>query len=234
MLKLNDVHTYYGRIQALRGVSLEVPEGAIVALLGANGAGKTTLLRTISGLNPAARGSITFEGQSIEKASPQKIVQKGIAHSPEGRQVFTHLTVRENLKLGTYARKNKSGIKEDLEMIFHHFPRLKHRENQLAGTLSGGEQQMLAMGRALMSKPRILLLDEPSLGLAPLMIKEIFRIIQEINKLGVTVLLVEQNAFLALHIASLGYVLETGMIALQGTGEELRKNDEVRHSYLGR
>ncbi len=234
MLKINDVHTYYGRIHALKGVSLEVPDGAIVALLGANGAGKTTLLRTISGLTPAAQGSIEYNNKSIERLPPQKIVQLGIAQSPEGRQVFTDLTVLENLKMGTYSRKDKSDVKSDMEVVFHHFPRLKQRSNQLAGTLSGGEQQMLAIGRALMSKPRILLLDEPSLGLAPLLVKEIFRIIEDINKLGVTVLLVEQNAYLALRIADYGYVLETGYVGLKGSGEELRHNDEVRQSYLGR
>ncbi len=234
MLKLKDVHTYYGRIHALKGITLEVPEGSIVTLLGANGAGKTTLLRTISGLNQAEQGTIELDGKSIEKMPPQKIVQQGIAHSPEGRQVFTELTVLENLKMGTFANKDKSHAKADLEKIFEYFPRLKQRINQPAGTLSGGEQQMVAIGRGLMSRPRMLLLDEPSLGLAPLMVKEIFRIIQEINKQGVTVLLVEQNAYQALHIAHYGYVLETGKIALSGSGDELRHNDEVRHSYLGR
>jgi branched-chain amino acid transport system ATP-binding protein len=234
MLKLTDIHTYYGRIHALKGVSLEVPDGAIVTLLGANGAGKTTLLRTISGLTPAAQGKIEYDGKTIEKAPPQKIVQMGIAQSPEGRQVFTDLTVLENLKMGTFSRKDKSQSKEDLEMVFHHFPRLKQRSNQLAGTLSGGEQQMVAIGRALMAKPRILLLDEPSLGLAPLLVKEIFTIIEEINKQGVTILLVEQNAYLALRIAHYGYVLETGRVVLNGSGDDLRHNEEVRHSYLGR
>ncbi len=234
MLKIEDVHTYYGRIHALKGVSLEVPDGAIVTLLGANGAGKTTLLRTISGLIQASQGQITLDGVAIEKLPPQKIVGLGIAQSPEGRQVFTDLTVLENLKMGTYSRKDKKSVKEDMERVFHHFPRLKQRANQLAGTLSGGEQQMVAMGRALMAKPRILLLDEPSLGLAPLLVKEIFQIIQDINKLGVTVLLVEQNAYAALHIANQGYVLETGRVVLEGTGFDLRHNEEVRHSYLGR
>jgi len=234
MLKIEDVHTYYGRIHALKGVSLEVPDGAIVTLLGANGAGKTTLLRTISGLNQATQGRITLDGVAIEKLPPQKIVGLGIAQSPEGRQVFTDLTVLENLKMGTYSRKDKKSVNEDMEMVFHHFPRLKQRAKQLAGTLSGGEQQMVAMGRALMAKPRILLLDEPSLGLAPLLVKEIFQIIQDINKLGVTVLLVEQNAYAALHIANQGYVLETGRVVLQGSGFDLRQNEEVRHSYLGR
>ncbi len=234
MLKLTDVHTYYGRIHALKGVTMEVPEGSIVTLLGANGAGKTTLLRTISGLNQATQGNIEYNGQRIEKLPPQRIVQHGIAQSPEGRQVFTDLTVMENLKMGTFACKDKSQSKNDLERIFGYFPRLQQRINQPAGTLSGGEQQMLAIGRALMSRPHILLLDEPSLGLAPLLVKEIFRIIQEINQQGVTVLLVEQNAYQALHIAHYGYVLETGKIVLSGSGDELRHNDEVRHSYLGR
>jgi branched-chain amino acid transport system ATP-binding protein len=233
MLKLSDVHTYYGRIHALKGVSLEVPEGAVVALLGSNGAGKTTLLRTISGLVPAAKGKIEYAGQSIAKLPPQKIVQMGIAQSPEGRQVFTDLTVMENLEMGTYSRRDKQTVKQDLELVFEYFPRLKERRNQLAGTLSGGEQQMVAMGRALMAKPKIMLLDEPTLGLAPLVIKEIFNIIQQINKLGVTVLLVEQNAYKALKIADYAYVLETGRIVLNGTGEELRHNEEVKHSYLG-
>ncbi|MEI7554244.1 ABC transporter ATP-binding protein [Candidatus Chlorohelix sp.] len=234
MLKLHDIHTYYGRIHALKGVSIEVQDGTIVTLLGANGAGKTTMLRTISGIVQASAGKIEYDGKNIEKYPPQKIVQQGIAQSPEGRQVFTDLTVMENLRMGTYPRKDKSEVNQDFDMIFNYFPRLKQRINQLAGTLSGGEQQMLAMGRALMSRPKILLLDEPSLGLAPLVVKEIFHIIQEINKRGVTVLLVEQNAYQALHIAHYGYVLETGRVALQGTGDELRRNDEVRHSYLGR
>jgi branched-chain amino acid transport system ATP-binding protein len=234
MLHIKDIHSYYGRIHALKGVSLEVPEGSIVALLGANGAGKTTLLRTISGIVTAAQGSIMIDGTHIEKLPPQKIVSMGIAQAPEGRQVFTDLTVMENLRMGTYARKDKTKVKEDIEWVFEHFPRLKQRVNQLAGTLSGGEQQMVAIGRALMSNPKILLLDEPSLGLAPLLVKEIFSIIQEINKRGVTVLLVEQNAYMALHIANYGYVLETGRVALEGTGYDLRHNEEVRHSYLGR
>lgn len=234
MLKIHDVHSYYGKIHALKGISLEVPEGSIVALLGANGAGKTTLLRTISGMVPAARGTIELDGKAIEKLPPQKIVQMGIAQVPEGRQVFTDLTVMENLKMGTYSRKDKSQVKQDLEMVFEHFPRVKQRATQMAGTLSGGEQQMVAIGRALMTKPRVLLLDEPSLGLAPLLVKEIFHIIEIINKLGVTVLLVEQNAYMALHIANYGYVLETGKVALEGSGYDLRHNEEVRHSYLGR
>ncbi len=234
MLRISDVHTYYGRIAALKGVSLEVPEGSIVALLGANGAGKTTLLRTISGVVPAAQGSIEYLGKRIEKASPDSIVKSGISHSPEGRQVFPECTVLENLKLGAYTRRDKQSVKADLEMVFERFPRLRQRANQMAGTLSGGEQQMVAMGRALMSRPKLLLLDEPSLGLAPLLVKEIFSIIKEINKSGVTVLLVEQNAYAALHIANYGYVLETGNVALHDTGENLRQNEEIKHSYLGR
>ncbi len=233
MLRLNEVWTYYGRISALRGVSLEVPEGAIVALLGANGAGKTTLLRTISGVIPAARGTIEYMGKPIEKTPPDRIVKLGISQSPEGRQVFTDCTVLENLKLGAYTRRDKTKVKTDLEQVFEYFPRLRQRSNQLAGTLSGGEQQMLAIGRALMSQPKLLLLDEPSLGLAPLLVKEIFKIIQDINRSGVTVLLVEQNAYLALNIAAFGYVLETGTVVLSGTGENLRQNEEVKHSYLG-
>ncbi|MDB5079995.1 MAG: amino acid/amide transporter ATP-binding protein 2, family [Chloroflexi bacterium] len=233
MLRLNDVWTYYGRISALKGVSLEVPEGAIVALLGANGAGKTTLLRTISGIVPASRGTIEYMGKPIEKVPADHIVKIGISQSPEGRQVFTDCTVLENLKLGAYTRRDKAKVKTDLEQVFEHFPRLRQRSNQLAGTLSGGEQQMLAIGRALMSQPKLLLLDEPSLGLAPILVKEIFQIIQEINRSGVTVLLVEQNAYLALNIASYGYVLETGKVVLAGTGDSLRQNEEVKHSYLG-
>jgi branched-chain amino acid transport system ATP-binding protein len=233
VLRLNEVWTYYGRISALKGVSLEVPEGAIVALLGANGAGKTTLLRTISGVVPATKGTIEYMGKPIEKRPPDHIVRLGISQSPEGRQVFTDCTVLENLKLGAYTRRDKPNVKADLEGVFEHFPRLRQRANQLAGTLSGGEQQMLAIGRALMSRPKLLLLDEPSLGLAPLLVKEIFQIIQEINRSGVTVLLVEQNAYLALNIAAFGYVLETGKVVLAGTGEDLRQNEEVKHSYLG-
>ena len=233
MLRLNEVWTYYGRISALKGVSLEVPEGAIVALLGANGAGKTTLLRTISGVVPAAKGSIQYMGKPIEKTAPDRIVKLGISQSPEGRQVFTDCTVLENLKLGAYTRRDKLKVKSDLEQVFEYFPRLRQRANQLAGTLSGGEQQMLAIGRALLSQPKLLLLDEPSLGLAPLLVKEIFQIIQDINRSGVTVLLVEQNAYLALNIAAFGYVLETGKVVLSGTGENLRQNEEVKHSYLG-
>ncbi len=234
MLRMNDVHTYYGRIAALKGVSLEVPDGAIVALLGANGAGKTTLLRTISGVVPAARGILEYNGKRIEKAPPDQIVKLGISQSPEGRQVFPECTVIENLRLGSYTRRDKQNVKGDMEQVFEHFPRLKQRSNQLAGTLSGGEQQMLAIGRALMSRPKLLLLDEPSLGLAPLLVKEIFNIIKEINQTGVTVLLVEQNAYLALNIASYGYVLETGKVVLHDTGVNLRQNEEVKHSYLGR
>ncbi len=234
MLLLNDIHTYYGRIAALKGVSLEVPEGSIVALLGANGAGKTTLLRTISGMVPAAQGSIEYLGKRIEKTAPDKIVRLGISQSPEGRQVFPDCTVLENLRLGSYTRRDKQGISKDLERVYERFPRLKQRAGQLGGTLSGGEQQMLAIGRALMSNPKLLLLDEPSLGLAPLLVKEIFSIIKDINETGVTILLVEQNAYLALNIADFGYVLETGKVVLHDTGANLRQNEEIRHSYLGR
>ncbi|MEI6047024.1 MAG: ABC transporter ATP-binding protein [Chloroflexota bacterium] len=233
MLRIDNLQAYYGRIAALKGVSLEVPEGAIVALLGANGAGKTTLLRTISGLLPAAQGTIEYNGQRIDLATPDQIVRFGISHSPEGRQVFPECTVMENLKLGSYTRREKQNLKGDLDQIFHHFPALKPRLRQLAGTLSGGEQQMLAIGRALMSRPKLLLLDEPSLGLGPLLVKEIFTIIKEINASGVTVLLVEQNAYLALNIATYGYVLETGKIVLHETGANLRQNEEIKHSYLG-
>ena len=233
MLSLKEVWAYYGRISALKGVSLEVNEGAIVALLGANGAGKTTLLRTISGVVPATRGSIEYMGKPLEKNSPDRIVKLGISQSPEGRQVFTDCTVLENLKLGAYTRKDKAQVNADLNRIFDYFPRLRQRANQPGGTLSGGEQQMLAIGRALMSRPKLLLLDEPSLGLAPLLVKEIFQIIQDINRSGVTVLLVEQNAYLSLNIATYGYVLETGRVVLSGPSENLRQNQEVKHSYLG-
>ncbi|MDI6857170.1 MAG: ABC transporter ATP-binding protein [Dehalococcoidia bacterium] len=234
MLKVTDLYTAYGPIMALRGVSLEVPEGQIVALLGANGAGKSTALRTISGLVHPVRGSIQFMGRSIEKSSPEKIVQLGISQVPEGRQIFFELTVLENLLLGAYVQRSGRAVKQDLEKVFTYFPVLAERRKQAAGTLSGGEQQMVAIGRALMARPRLILLDEPSLGLAPIVVQTIFDIIKTLNQNdGITVLLVEQNAHLALQIAQQGYVLETGRVVLQDTGENLRMNEAVRRSYLG-
>ncbi|MDZ5584131.1 ABC transporter ATP-binding protein [Enterococcus cecorum] len=232
MLKVQDLSVHYGMIQAVHNVSFEVKQGEIVSLIGANGAGKTTILRTISGLVRPSNGHIIFEGKNIEKAAPQKIVADGLSQVPEGRHVFSGLTVQENLDMGAFLRKD-STLKEDFVQIFAKFPILKERRNQDAATLSGGEQQMLAMGRALMSKPKLLLLDEPSMGLAPIFIKEIFSIIQEIQAQGTTVLLIEQNAKMALSIANRGYVLETGKIVLEGTGKELLASEAVRKAYLG-
>ena len=233
MLTINDINVFYGAIHAIKGVSLEVNEGEIVTLIGANGAGKSTILRTISGLLKPKTGSIQFEGQEIAGMPAHEIVKTGISQVPEGRRIFAEMSVLENLELGAFTRKDKDGIKADMELVFERFPCLKERIGQLAGTLSGGEQQMLAMGRALMSRPRLLLLDEPSMGLAPLLIKEIFTIIQDINKTGTTVLLVEQNANMALSIAHRAYVLETGRITLSGDAKELAASDEVRKAYLG-
>lgn len=234
MLKINDLHVSYGGIRALRGISLEVPDGKIVTLIGANGAGKSTMLRTITGLVKAQSGSIQWEGQELLGLSIDKIVNLGIAMSPEGRRVFADLSVLENLKIGAYLRKDKAGIEQDIQWVYQLFPRLQERSWQMAGTLSGGEQQMLAVGRALMSRPKLLLLDEPSLGLAPLVVQDIFTIIQEINKQGMTVLLIEQNANMALKIADLAYVLETGNITMSGTGAELLSNEKVKEAYLGK
>ncbi|MDU5915355.1 MAG: ABC transporter ATP-binding protein [Negativicoccus succinicivorans] len=233
MLEVNDIHVYYGAIHALKGVSLSVKEGQIVALIGANGAGKSTTLRTISGLLHPKVGDITFEGDSIAKKNVQSIVRSGISQVPEGRRIFAPLTVLENLELGAFTRKDKDGVAHDMELVFKRFPRLAERKKQLAGTLSGGEQQMLAMGRALMSRPRLLLLDEPSMGLSPLFVKEIFDIIQHINEQGTTILLVEQNAHMAMSIADYAYVLETGKITLEGPGQELMQSEAVRAAYLG-
>lgn len=233
MLEVNDIHVYYGAIHALKGVSLSVKEGQIVALIGANGAGKSTTLRTISGLLRPKVGDITFEGASITKKNVQSIVRSGISQVPEGRRIFAPLTVLENLELGAFTRKDKDGVAHDMELVFKRFPRLAERKKQLAGTLSGGEQQMLAMGRALMSRPRLLLLDEPSMGLSPLFVKEIFDIIQHINEQGTTILLVEQNAHMAMSIADYAYVLETGKITLEGPGQELMQSEAVRAAYLG-
>ena len=234
MLKIEDLHVHYGGIQALRGISLEVPDGKIVTLIGANGAGKSTTLRTITGLVKASSGSIRWNDQELLGKSIDKIVASGIAMSPEGRRVFPDLSVLENLKIGAYLRKEKAGIAKDIEWVYSLFPRLQERSWQLAGTLSGGEQQMLAVGRALMSRPKLLLLDEPSLDLAPLVVQDIFTIIREINRQGVTVLLIEQNANMALKTADLAYVLETGRITLSGTGAELLANEKVKEAYLGK
>ena len=234
MLNIENLHVNYGGIQALRGISLEVPDGKIVTLIGANGAGKSTTLRTISGLVKAASGSIQWNGEELLGKPIDKIVSGGIAMSPEGRRVLPDMTVLENLKIGAYPRKDKDGIAQDIEWVYSLFPRLQERSWQLAGTLSGGEQQMLAVGRALMSRPKLLLLDEPSLGLAPLVVQDIFAIIREINRQGVTVLLIEQNANMALKTADLAYVLETGHITLSGTGAELLANEKVKEAYLGK
>jgi branched-chain amino acid transport system ATP-binding protein len=234
MLEIDDLHVSYGQIKALKGVSLSVPDGAIVTLIGGNGAGKTTLLRTISGLLRAKSGSIRWNDETIAHRAPHDVVKLGIAHAPEGRMIFANLTVQENLRMGAYLRKDPEGIKRDLDYVFTIFPRLKERVWQPGGTLSGGEQQMLAIARALMSKPKMLLLDEPSLCIAPILVRTIFEKIVEINReLGVAVLLVEQNANLALAIAHTGYVIETGKIVLSGTASELAQNEEVKHAYLG-
>lgn len=233
LLEIKDLEVYYGAINALKGISFSVEQGEIIALIGANGAGKTTTLHTISGLIPAKSGSVMFNGKDLTKTPAHKIVSMGMAHVPEGRRVFAQLSVYENLTLGAFTRKDKAEINESLERVYDRFPRLKERRTQLAGTLSGGEQQMLAMGRALMSKPTIVLMDEPSMGLSPLYVNEIFDIIQEINKSGTTVLLVEQNAKKALSIANRAYVLETGTISLSGDAHELMDNDEVKKAYLG-
>ncbi|MDX2100709.1 MAG: ABC transporter ATP-binding protein [Leptolyngbyaceae cyanobacterium bins.59] len=233
MLHVNDLHTYYGNIHALKGISLYVESGEIVTLLGSNGAGKTTTLRTIQGLLKPREGTILFEGKSVQSLSTEAIVRLGISQSPEGRMVFPRMTVLENLEMGAFSRNDSAGIKSDLERALHLFPRLKERINQKAGTLSGGEQQMLAIGRAMMSRPRLLLLDEPSMGLAPLLVAQIFSIIKDINAQGTTVLLVEQNARMALSVAHRGYVLQTGQIVLSGTAQELQTNETVRQAYLG-
>ena len=234
MLKIENLKVSYGGIRALRGISLDVPDGKIVTLIGANGAGKSTMLRTITGLVKAESGSIQWNGQEMLGKSIDRVVSEGIALSPEGRRVFADLTVLENLKVGAYLRRDKPEIERDLQWVYSLFPRLQERSWQLAGTLSGGEQQMLAVGRALMSRPKLMMLDEPSLGLAPLVVQDIFAIIREINKQGVTVLLIEQNANMALKIADLAYVLETGNITLSGTGAELLVNEKVKEAYLGK
>jgi len=233
MLKIVDLNVNYGAIHALHDISVEVKKGEIVTLIGANGAGKTSILRAISGLIPIKSGSVMFEDKPIHNTASYKLSKLGIAHVPEGRRIFANMSVQENLELGAYIRKDKGEIAKDYDMVFDKFPRLKERIKQIAGTLSGGEQQMLAMGRALMVRPRILLLDEPSMGLAPLVVRNIFSIIEEINKSGTTILLVEQNAHMALSIANRAYVLETGKIVLEGDSKELLTNDSIRSAYLG-
>jgi branched-chain amino acid transport system ATP-binding protein len=233
ILELEDVHAYYGAIHALKGVSLEVHPGEIVTLIGANGAGKSTTLRSINGLNRARQGRIEFEGRDVTNEPPHEIVKRGISQSPEGRRLFPRMTVMENLEMGAFQRTDRSTFAEDLERVFELFPRLHERRTQKAGTMSGGEQQMCAMGRALMARPKLLLLDEPSMGLAPIFVERIFEIVKEINQQGTPVLLVEQNALMALDVAHRGYVLETGRIALAGPAGELRANEQVRKTYLG-
>jgi branched-chain amino acid transport system ATP-binding protein len=233
MLEVKDIHSYYGNIHALKGISLTVEKGEIVTLIGANGAGKTTTLKTISGVMHPRQGSISLEGQAIESLPPHEVVTRGVVQSPEGRKIFGALSVRENLEMGAYTRRDTSAISQDLEFVFALFPRLKERAKQLGGTLSGGEQQMLAMGRAMMSHPRILMLDEPSMGLAPVLVEAIFETIQRLNQDGTTILLIEQNAAKALQVAHRGYVIETGQIVLQDSAATLRQSERVRKAYLG-
>jgi len=227
------VHTYYGSIHAIKGISLEVYDGEIVTLIGANGAGKSTTLRTINGLNRPREGTITFQGRNITSTPAHEIVKRGIAQSPEGRRLFSRMSVTENLEMGAFQRTDRAAMREDMDRVFHLFPRLAERKHQKAGTMSGGEQQMLAMGRALMARPKLLLLDEPSMGLAPILVEKIFEIVKEINEQGTPILLVEQNALMALDTADRGYVLETGHVALQDDAKSLRENEQVRKTYLG-
>jgi branched-chain amino acid transport system ATP-binding protein len=233
ILHLEDVHTYYGTIHALKGITLDVRDGEIVTLIGANGAGKSTTLRSINGLNTPREGSITFQGRNITRKAPHDIVEMGISQSPEGRRLFPHMTVLENLEMGAFQRKDRAGIKEDLDRVYGLFPRLAERKSQRGGTLSGGEQQMCAIGRALMARPKLLMLDEPSMGLAPIFVEKIFEIVGEINQQGTTILLVEQNALMALDAAQRGYVLETGRVVLADDAKSLRQNEQVRKTYLG-
>ena len=233
LLEVDNIHTYYGKIHALRGISLTVEQGEIVTLIGGNGAGKTTTLKTICGITPAAEGKIFLKGEDITRLKPHEIVARGVIQSPEGRRIFKRMSVHENLIMGAYTRYDQASITEDLDFVFQTFPRLKERIAQAGGTLSGGEQQMLAMGRALMARPKLLLLDEPSMGLAPLLVQEIFRIIVYLNKNGTTILLVEQNALMALDIANRGYVVQTGIITLTDDAKALQKNETVRKAYLG-
>ena len=233
MLEVKDLQVYYGMIQAIKGISFEVNQGEVIALIGANGAGKTTTLHTVTGLISPKSGQVLFEGKDITKTPAHKIVSMGMAHVPEGRRVFAELSVYENLRMGAYTRKDKAEIEETLKSVYKRFPRLQERKNQMAGTLSGGEQQMLAMGRALMSAPKLMMLDEPSMGLAPILVEQVFDIIQSLHKAGTTILLVEQNAQMALSIADRAYVLENGKVSLSGTGEELAKSEQVQKAYLG-
>jgi branched-chain amino acid transport system ATP-binding protein len=233
LLEVEDIHTFYGNIEALKGISLTVEEGECVTLIGSNGAGKSTTLRSISGLTPPRQGSITFEGRELSETPPQEIVSLGISLSPEGRHVFPRMSVRENLELGAYLRRDSAGFGEDFERVFTLFPRLKEREKQKGGTMSGGEQQMLAIGRALMARPKLLLLDEPSMGIAPVLVERIYETIAEVNKQGTTILLVEQNANYALDVSKRGYVLETGKVAVADNTDALRENPEVQRAYLG-
>ena len=233
LLKVEDIHTYYGSIEALKGVTIEVHEGEIVTLIGANGAGKSTTLRSINGLNHPRQGTIEFRGRNITRAAPHDIVRLGISQSPEGRKLFPRMSVLENLEMGAFQRRDRSGLREDLERVYSLFPRVGERKQQRAGTLSGGEQQMVAIGRALMAHPSLLLLDEPSMGLAPIFVERVFETIKQINEQGTTILLVEQNAMMALDIANRGYVLETGKVALADEAKKLRENEEVRKTYLG-
>ena len=233
VLELQDVHTYYGSIHALKGISIKVHEGEIVTLIGANGAGKSTTLRSINGINHAREGSIHFQGRDITRAAPHTIVKMGIAQSPEGRRLFPRMSVLENLQMGAFQRTDRANFREDMDRVFDLFPRLAERKQQAAGTMSGGEQQMCAIGRALMARPKLLLLDEPSMGLAPILVEKIFEIVKEINQQGTPILLVEQNALMALDAANRGYVLETGVIALEGPAKQLRSDEKVRQTYLG-
>jgi branched-chain amino acid transport system ATP-binding protein len=233
LLEVSDIHTFYGNIEALKGISLSVEEGQIVTLIGSNGAGKSTTLRSISGLTSPREGSIRFDGREIGETAPQDVVRLGISLSPEGRHCFPRMSAQENLDLGAYLRSDRNGVSEDLERVFELFPRLKERQKQKAGTMSGGEQQMLAIGRALMARPKLLLLDEPGMGLAPILVERIYETIQEINRQGTTILLVEQNANYALEVASRGYVLETGTVAVSDTADALRQNPDVQRAYLG-
>ena len=233
ILELQGVETYYGSIQALKGISIDVRDGEIVTLIGANGAGKSTTLRSINGLNHPRKGKIRFEGRDITNDSPHSIVRMGIAQSPEGRKLFPRMSVTENLEMGAFQRSDRAGIREDMDRVFTLFPRLQERRNQKAGTMSGGEQQMCAIGRALMARPKLLMLDEPSMGLAPIFVERIFETIVEVNKQGTSILLVEQNALMALHVANRGYVLETGTVALADDAKALAQNEQVRKTYLG-
>ncbi len=233
MLEIKDLNVYYGAVHAIKGISLKVEDGELVSLIGANGAGKTTTLHTITGLIPASSGEILLDGQNLQKVPACNIIKMGMSHVPEGRHVFARMTVEENLMMGAYIENDRKKIADNLELVYHHFPRLKERRRQLAGTMSGGEQQMLATGRALMTNPKIVLMDEPSMGLSPLLVKEIFAIIEELHKSGITILLVEQNAKMALAISDRAYVLETGKIAMEGTAQELAEDDGVRKAYLG-